>query len=142
VQLTPADFGLKTLAQSDPKLLKLWNDAVAKVAAGDNAYSSLVAKLAKNPTANVTANEAAAAWKRVSDEFLQVARKDGYNILEIHHWNFENKYFIDRLTDPTQLVPVNSESLHAYIHKLTTSNPGFFGNKSGPTAPLHQIPPP
>ena len=69
------------------------------------------------------------AFKAVNSRFLEYPRAAGYNIAEVHHWNFNKSAFPTQVLDARNLVPVESRNIHELLHRLTTGNPSapWFG---------------
>lgn len=131
--LRPGDVGLKTIA-GDSKLLGHWNDAMRAAAKGDNGYSRYLTALDNG--SQVTKAELNDAFKAVNARFLESARASGYDIAQVHHWNFPKEQFAQQIVDARHLVPVDSRAVHEALHQVTTG-----GSKwAGPINPINEIP--
>jgi hypothetical protein len=121
-QLSPNDFGLKFLA-SDKKLLDVWEKVVegALGSKKENALTRLIKKLDANGLASVTSKELSEAFSAVNSRFLREARKAGYDIAEVHHWNYPKIDNLDNLLDPNRLVPATAAKTHDFMHEATSS---------------------
>ena len=80
------------------------------------------------------------AFGAVNNRFLTAARNEGFDIAEVHHWNFNKGSFPTQIVDSRNLVPVSSRDIHTWLHEMTTMNPGNIW--AGPVAPEYilQIP--
>ena len=95
---TPAQYGLRTIAE-DQSILDIYNDTLRWAAKGENAYT----KHLKSPTLK-SANR---AWQEtVSPQFLKRMRNAGYDISEVHHWNWPRSMFPEHVFDARHLVPI------------------------------------
>ena len=121
-KLGPKDFGVNFI-KNDPKLLKMWEDAVDATFNSNrkkpNALKMLVAKLEKGEA--VTAKELNAAFTNVNKKFTEAARKAGYDIAEVHHWNYPKIDNLDNLLDPARLVPAPTTQVHDFMHEATST---------------------
>lgn len=77
------------------------------------------------------------AFGAVNSRFLKSAREAGYDVAQVHHWNFPKGDFPTQIVDPRHLVPVPSRGVHEQIHRATSDTTNIW---SGPIAPQHQIP--
>ncbi|WP_372069507.1 RHS repeat-associated core domain-containing protein (plasmid) [Tistrella mobilis] len=132
--LRPAMLGLETIADN-PRLLQHWNDAL-RWAAGSkkgNFYTELLSSIEQGATPTVLDWEN--AFGTVNKHFKTLARSDGFNIAEVHHWNFPKGNFMTQVLDPRHLVPTATRAEHQALHTLTTGGSLW----KGPIEPRHLI---
>lgn len=118
---SPSDYGVSSIA-TNPRLHAIWEDSMRKAAASrfGNAYTKYLNKLESGEP--LTGDELSAAFGTVNKLFLANARKDGYNMDEVHHWNYSKSDYPDQVFDPNNLFPLTSRDLHTQIHQQTTSD--------------------
>jgi RHS repeat-associated protein len=116
----------------DPELHRLWEEAMKKTAeeGKDNGYTRLLGKLERGE--QPTGKDLSAGFKSVNDNFLGSAREAGYDIAQVHHWNFPKSAYPDQVFDPRNLVPTGSRAEHESYHDATS---GSTSKWSGPIAP-------
>jgi filamentous hemagglutinin len=133
----PSDYKISSIAD-DPRLHALWEDALRDTAASarGNAYTRYLARLENG--APSSGEELSAAFGSANKSFLSVAREAGYDIAEVHHWNYSKADYPDQVFDPRNLFPVDSRGLHTIIHQDTTSDPG--DPWGGPVSPNSELP--
>jgi hypothetical protein len=147
--LTPADFGMKTIAQ-DAALLRLWDDALSGAASTGqaNAYTRWLDAVADGSVANWSSKQLGNAFDVVNSRFMEAARTQGIDLATVHHWNFPKSLYPRSIVDPHHLVPVEGQaslrgtSWHPVhqggLHPLTTGSPSR--PTAGPVAPAHILP--
>jgi hypothetical protein len=133
--LSPRSFGLQTIAE-DPQLLRMWNDAMRSAASSriENGYQRYLQALSRGETPSQRMLED--AFGSVNSRFVTSARGAGYNIAEVHHWNYGKTDNPTLIVDPRNLVPVPSRAMHIDIHRQTSSGTNFFVD---PIAPQHRL---
>ncbi|WP_370663765.1 DUF6861 domain-containing protein [Massilia antarctica] len=134
--LSPASFGKSTIAE-DPVLLAHWTDAMRSAAnsSRSNGYIRYLESLKKGEVPDQKMLEE--AFGAVNSRFIPAARSSGYQIAEVHHWNFGKSSFPEGIVDSRNLVPVETRALHQEIHTATSSSTNIWG---GTVAPQHQLP--
>jgi filamentous hemagglutinin len=115
----------------------MWIDAVKSAASSrrENAYMRYLQALERGETPTQAMLED--AFDAVNKRFLKAARGAGYDIAEVHHWNFSKSDFPRQIVDPRILVPVPTRALHEQIHRATSGTVDIW---AGPINPQHQIP--
>lgn len=101
-----------------------------------NAYQKYLEKLESGEP--LTPDELSDAFGAVNKRFTANARESGYDIAEVHHWNYPKSDYPDQVFDPRNLFPLDSRGAHTLIHQETTSDPS--APWAGPIAPGSQIP--
>lgn len=133
--LSPASFGQTTIAEN-PVLLGRWNDAMRSAASSSrsNGYTRYLDSLARGKVPNQKMLEE--AFGAVNSRFIPSARASGFNVAEVHHWNFGKIDSPKGIVDSRGLVPVDSRALHQQIHTATSDSSNIWDGK---IAPQHQI---
>ncbi|MGB0901807.1 RHS repeat domain-containing protein, partial [Halocynthiibacter sp.] len=134
--LSPKSFDLETLSQN-PRLHRHWTNAMKSAASSTrkNGYQRYLETLSKGNTP--TTKQLESAFSAVNQRFMKLARADGFDIAQVHHWNYNKGSYPTQIVDPRHLVPVSSRDLHTILHRQTTSNPGNIWK--GPISPEHVI---
>jgi hypothetical protein len=66
------------------------------------------------------------AWKSVNSRFLPAARELGYEIAQVHHWNFPKHAHALRVFDPRTLFASRTRVQHEWFHRMTTFARNFW----------------
>lgn len=133
--VSPGSFGLSTMAE-DPRLLRMCNNAMRSAATSRraNGYTRYLEALEAGQSPSQSMLES--AFDTVRRRFLVSARDEGYDIAEVHHWNFPKTDFPTQIVDPRNLVPMSSRDLHQDVHTAASGTTDIW---SGSTAPDSQV---
>jgi hypothetical protein len=116
--LSPGSFGLKTVAE-DQQLLDMWNQSMKEAATGENAYTEYLRMLEEG--ASPGKDEVRAAFDTVNKRFLKKARGVGYQISEVHHWNYPIADNLEQGLDSRHLTPMPDDATHVQVHRETAT---------------------